>query len=408
MQLNETYAQLLGPDGTLRKDVRYFDVYGGRRSAKSHDVTAILGATALNEPGHFIVAIRKVAATLLESIYAEMVGFCKDNALPAKYSKDAKEVNFPSGSRFRGFGLDDPEKIKSLKGATIIVIEEATELTEEDFDTLDAGLSPTNYPGRIILLHNPMPKIPGLDYWYEKRFENFPHELSVATVNHEANAVVLRTWYKDNAFCPPETIKVLEGYKLTNPMKYKLWALGESVRVEGVVFDRVDIVDSVPEEILHDDIGVGLDFGFSDDPAAAVRLWVHEEEIWVKLLVYKTGLFPDMLYKELVSNGVGAYETIIADSARPDIIEDLDRRGLKGIRGVHKHSGYKEEVVNRLLGYKIHLVRDVDLIREFSTYAWAKDRSGKPLPKLQDGDDHAIDSLIMRFREWENKPLVFL
>ena len=53
----------------------------------------------------------------------------------------------PTRSRFRLFGLDDPDKLKSLKDATIIWNEEATEDTEEDIDSIDAGLSPQKYPG---------------------------------------------------------------------------------------------------------------------------------------------------------------------------------------------------------------------------------------------------------------------
>jgi phage terminase large subunit len=396
VKLNRTYQQLLGPDGTLRKDVRYFEIYGGRRSAKSHDVDAIVGLTATIEPGHFVVGVRKVATTLKDSIFAEFKGFFRDNDIPVQVNETDKEIRLANGSRIRCFGLDDPEKLKSLKGATIIVLEEANELSEDDFDSLDAGLSPTNYPGRIILLHNPVPKVPGLDYWYEKRFQNIPHELSKAMINELSNALVLRTWYKDNAFCAPETIRVLEGYEKTNPTKYKLWALGESVRVDGVVFDNWDVVKQVPEGIAHDSLGVGLDFGFSNDPSAAVRIWILDNEIWVKLLVYSTGLHNEMLLNALIGAGVKEHEIVVADSARPDIIEDLHRRGLRGIKGVKKHSGYKEDVANRLRSFKIHLIDgDIDLIREFSTYAWAQDRSGKPLPKLQDGDDHGIDATLM-------------
>lgn len=402
IQINETYRQLFGEDETLRKDVRYFEIYGGRRSAKSRDGgAATLMITALKEPNHFIPCIRKVAATLKDSIFAELIAFARDHDIPFVPNKTDKELSLPNGSRFRCFGLDDPDKMKSLKGATIIWIEESNELSENDFDSIDAGLSPQQYPGRILMTHNPVPKIPGSIPWYERRFQQVEHELSKAVINKEANALVLRTWYKDNRFCPPETIRVLEGYKTTNPEKYKLWALGESTTVEGAVFDNWDIVEKVPEEIQYDSFGVGLDFGFSNDPSAAVRGWVLNNEIWLKLLVYKTGLHNEMLFNELVTAGVTEYDLVPADSSRPDIIEDLHRRGLQGIKGVKKHGGYKEEVANRLKSYKIHLIEgDTDLIREFSTYSWARDKNGKQLPKLQDGDDHGIDATIMLIHDY--------
>jgi phage terminase large subunit len=191
----------------------------------------------------------------------------------------------------------------------------------------------------------------------------------------------------------------LEGYKKINPEKYKLWALGEFTKMEGCVFTKWDIIDRVPEEMLHSDIGVGLDFGFSNDPSAAVRVWARDatREMWIKQLVYKTDLFNDALYTELVDAGVGPFEEVTADCARPDIIGDLYRMGLNGIAGVKKKANYKEDTVTRLQGYQIHLIEgDTDAIREFSTYAWARDRNGKQLPKLQDGDDHCVDAFIMK------------
>ncbi len=399
--INSVYKQLMGPDGTLRKDVRYFEIYGGRRSGKSHDVVQILGITAMVEPNHFVPCCRKVGDTLKDSVYAELLGFFQSHNIPHYANKTEKEIILPNRSRFRCFGLNDADRLKSLKGATMIWIEEANECTEADIDSLDAGLSPSQYPGRMIFTHNPVPQIPGSLHWLQRRFLQIPHELSKAVIDPKTNALVLRTWYKDNFFCPEATRKVLEGYRETNPEKYKLWALGEFTKLEGVVFRNWDIVKEVPPEVEKESIGVGLDFGFSSDPSAAVRLWVRGRELWVKQLLYKTDLYNDALYSELRAAGVGEYDTVTADSARPDIIADLYRLGLLGIVGVKKRANYKEDVATRLQGYLIHFIEgDTDAIREVSTYSWARDKNGKQLPKLQDGDDHILDCITMRFSEY--------
>lgn len=283
----------------------------------------------MQESGHFVATCRKVAATLKDSVFAEYLKFFKRNKIKVKVNLSDKEIFLPNGSRVRCFGLDDSEKLKSLVGVTIFHLEEANEFTEDDFDSLDAGLSPTNYPARIFLTHNPMAQIPGSMHWLQRRFLLTPHKLSVAKIDKETNCLILRTWYKDNNFCPEATKKVLEGYKKTNPEKYKLWGLGEFTKMEGCVFTKWDIVSCVPPEVDPESIGVGLDFGFSNDPSAAVRVWVREStrEIWIKQLVYKTDLYNEMLYKELVDAGVGPFEEVTADSARPDIIGDLYRTG---------------------------------------------------------------------------------
>ena len=399
IKINAVYQQLFHKN-RLRDDVRYFLAYGGRRSGKSHDVAQAICLTIMQEPGHFVVAIRKVGATLKDSVFSEYADFFKRNGIKVAINKTDKEIGLSNGSRIRCFGLDDAEKLKSLKGATIIHFEEANEISESDFDSVDAGLSPANYPGRIFMTFNPIPQIPGSMHWLQRRFLQVPHELSRAVTDTKTNALILRTWYKDNAFCPEASRKVLEGYKETNPEKYKLWALGEFTKLEGCVFTRWDIVSAVPEGI--DCAGVGLDFGFSNDPSAAVRVWVREgtRELWVRELVYKTDLYNDALYRELRESGVTEFEDVIADSARPDIIADLYRQGLCGIRGVKKRANYKEDVATRLQGYQIHVVEgSTNLIREISTYSWARDKNGNQLPKLQDGDDHAIDGLTMLISE---------
>jgi len=358
------------------------------------------------EADHFIVCTRKVATSLKDSVFSELQTFFRINSIPHIANKNDKEITLQNRSRFRCFGLDDPDKLKSLKDATIIWNEEATEDSEDDIDSIDAGLSPQKYPGRMIFTHNPVPQILGSMTWLQRRFLLKKHELSKALIDKESNALILRTWYKDNAFCPPETIKVLEKYKETNPSKYKLWALGEYTQLEGCVFTNWDIVHSVPDGV--DTIGIGLDFGFSMDPNAAVRLWISERDLYIHQLVYKTELFNDALYSELVSSGVGEYEMVTADSARPDIIADLYRLGLYGIKGVKKRANYKEDVATRLQGYRIHLIEgDTDLIREFSTYAWARDKNNKQLPKLQDGDDHLVDATIMRIHEYSGKVSIY-
>lgn len=390
---------MFGDEGTLRKDVRYFEVFGGRRSAKSYDVVQTLALTAMQEPYHFIPVVRKVATTLKDSVEAELLDFFNRNEIEIQRNKSEREITLPNGSRFRAFGLDDPRKLKSLKAATIIWAEEADELEEEDFDSLDAGLSPVLYPGRIVLTHNPFAKIPGSQHWIEKRFLHTMPELGVPLIDREANALVLRTWYKNNAFCPEATRKVLEGYAQTNPEKYKMWALGEFVALEGAVFKNWDVVQSVPS--YADDLGVGLDYGFANDPAAALRVYAHNDELWLKGLLYKTDLTNPELINELRRAGVMNDDLITPDSAEPKSNEDLRRAGFRCVRPVKKRAGYKEDLVNRIRGFKIHLVAgDIDLKREFSTYSWSRDKNGKILPKLQDGEDHYMDALIMRMHDY--------
>lgn len=394
IQINKVYTQLF--DVLQDPSIRYVVVYGGRRSGKSWAIADILAYIAHNQPGHFICPIRKVGTSLKDSVYSNIRKSLLNFEIPFQENKTDKELRLLNGSRFRCFGLDDPEKLKSLEDASILWFEEVTESTENDFDSLDAGLSPQNFNAKIILSHNPVPLIIGELHWLQKRFLHVPHDISKLT--KQDDFAVLKTWYKDNAFCPDATKRVLEKYKETNPQLYEMWALGNFTILEGIVFDNWDVVKEVPENI--DLWGYGLDFGFSIDPAAVLKIWGNKEDIYIQGMIYKTNLTNEDLSNEMTNAKITDKDLIIADSAEPKSIEDLYRKGFRRIRGVKKRANYKEDMVNQLRSYRIHLIDgDINLQKEFSTFCWAKDKEGKQLPKLQDGNDHYIDAFIMFMHE---------
>lgn len=394
IKLNRVYSQIL-PHIESGK-VRYFEIYGGRRSGKSFAVSDIITYIAAAESGHFVVAIRKYGTSLKDSVFMRIGNSLSAAGVHFSTNKTDKEYTLKNGSRIRCIGLDDPEKLKSLEGPTVLWFEEATEITRHDFDSLDAGLSPEHKPGRIFLTHNPLPIVPGSQHWIQERFLSVPHDMSKAAIN--GSSLVLRTWYKDNAFCPPETAAVLEGYKDTNPELYRMWALGEFVKLSGAILTNWDVVPEVPPGI--DCVGYGLDFGFSADPAACVKVWQHADDIYIQGMVYSTGLPNRELYDKMVEAGVGSYDNVIADSAEPKSIQDLNNYGLRGCKGATKRANYKADMANALKSYKIHLVDgDNDLQREFGSWCWAKDKNGKDLPRPADGNDHYIDAFIMLMHE---------
>lgn len=394
IQINEIYANLF--KYFTDDSIRYLIIYGGRRSGKSVGISDILTYIAGTCPNTFIPAVRKYGTSLKDSVYQRFNNSLSNAGLKYTPNKTDKEFLIKeTNSRIRCFGLDDPEKLKSLEDAKYIWFEEATENTEKDFDTIDAGLSPQGVVPKIILTFNPIALIPGQMHWIQERWLTNEHELSKPLV--VGDAVILRTWYKDNAFCPEATVKLLEGYKKTNPGLYKMWALGEFTVLEGVIFSNWDIVENVPDGIEF--FGYGLDFGFSNDPAACVGVWGNKTDLWVKGILYSLELTNEDLYQEL-SKTIKPTDKVIADSAEPKSIESLYRKGLRHIKGVKKRANYKEDMANELRGYNIHLIKgDIDLQKEFSTYSWARDKQGKQLPKVQDGNDHYIDAFIMLMHE---------
>ena len=386
------------------EDCRYYYLIGGRWSGKSWGVIDIATINQLKNAGLRIGAFRKVYGSLKNSVFDDWTKILANRynlELGTHYNRTVSPlyIKYSNGSDIVFKGMDDPEKSKGLSQCHWAIMEELNEFELMDFETIDNGLRGEQYPHKIFMMHNPVPRIPGSSWWFEKMFGT--HDLppgEIVTFDLPAGrCCACKTTYLDNAWCPEAQKKKLESYKETNPDLYRLWTLGEYAELQGVIF-QYDLVKKVPENI--DFLGYGLDFGFSNDPAALVGVWANSSDIWVKGFIYSTGLTNKDLYDKMSLTGVKQYDQIIADSAEPKSIQDLYNFGFHNISGVKKRSGYKEDMVNVLKSYKIHLVEgDIDLQREFSTWSWQKDKTGKDLPKVQDGNDHYIDAFIMLAHE---------
>lgn len=380
---------------------RYIVVYGGRRSSKSWSVSQLLVRRAAENPGRKIIVMRKVATTLRLSVWPRILNALEEAGLlqDCDINKTEKVIVLPNGSTFEFVGADDPQKLKSLEGATDYWLEEANEFDEIDLDTIDAGLSNEQpWPCQVWLTFNPVPVLANYVPWIAARFVNkITHTLGVVKV--EGNVAILRAWYKNNACCPKATVDLLEGYAKTNPDLYKLWALGEYTYLEGVIFKNWDVVDHAPAGV-HDR-GYGLDFGFTVDPSALVHVWTRElpdgrQEVWAREELYETDLNNFALGRRMRELGVSPTADIIADSSEPKSIDEICSMGFN-VYPATKGPDSVRSGLQQMQSMVIHLLRgSTNLEREFATYCWKKNKDGKELPEPVDANNHAIDAFRYR------------
>lgn len=383
-------------------DARYIDIYGGRGSGKSYNGFRLKAEQHITTKHRKTIAIRKYATTLKYSIVPEIRFHLQEFGLieghSYTYNKSENIIRIPSMDNTIYFiGLDDPEKIKSMKDITDAVIEEATELTEKDYDNIDMLLrNEKHHVNQIWSFHNPVPVSANSLHWIQKKLINFPHERGV--LKQQGDVALLKTTYLDNLkFLPKKFIETIERYKTTNPDLYKMWGLGEFTELKGAIYTKWDIVNRVPDGVEF--LGYGLDFGFSVDPCALVELWKHNDDVWVREVVYQTGLTNQQLCAIMRQYAIENTDGIIADSAEPKSIEEIRREGFM-ITGVPKSKNYKTSAIRTVQGYNIHVVNpSPNIIKEIQTYSWMKNKEGIVLPKPQDGFDHAMDAMLYRLYE---------
>ena len=205
---------------------RYLVLCGGGGSGKSIFAGRKVLERVTTEPGHRWLVCRKVARTLRDSCFAQLRGQIADHypTAGARFNLSDMRITFANGSEILFAGLDDVEKLKSIYDITGIWIEEASEITEEDFAQLDIRLR-TVFPYylQMILSFNPI----SITHWLKKRFFDTPDE----------RARTHRSTYLDNRFLTEEARRTLEAFKDTDEYYYTVYCLGEWGVTGKTVFD---------------------------------------------------------------------------------------------------------------------------------------------------------------------------
>lgn len=363
---------------------RYEVYYGGAGSGKSVFVCQKLIVKACNSKRKVLV-IRKYGTTLKDSVFQLFIDMLKQWGIYryCKINLSSYTITLPNDSVFLFKGLDDSEKIKSITDITDIWIEEATELSDDDFTQLDLRLRARIENLQLICSFNPVSKV---NWVYRKWFEDGVKPL---------NTMILHTTYKDNRFLPKEYIEALKEKERTNYTYYKIYALGEFCTLDKLIFTNWK-----QEEFDHTRIKgallIGLDFGFINDTSALVASVLVEET--KRIYIFKEWGDVGKTNQDLaeIIKGLGfAKSVIIADSAEQKSIEEIKRAGVMKIKKSAKGKDSVIHGIQKLQNYEI-IVHPfcTGIITEFENYSWKKDKaSGLYINEPIDMFNHYIDAL---------------
>lgn len=218
VQIDIDVDDIMNPWGIpiLDDQSRYLVLYGGAGSGKSVTAAQKIVIRMLEEPGHRFLVVRKVANTIRNSVFSLLRGTISEWGLTQLFriNKSDMDITCSNGNQIIFAGLDDVEKLKSIHGITGMWLEEASEMTQEDFQQLDLRLRgyTQNYK-QIIISFNPI----SITHWLKKVFFD----------QKKTNAKVIHTTYKDNKFIDEEYKKTLESLEQQDPYYYSVYALGE-------------------------------------------------------------------------------------------------------------------------------------------------------------------------------------
>lgn len=405
---------------------------GGRGSTKSSFISEAIPLIMLQNPNVHAVVFRKVGNTMKNSVWSQIVWGINQLGL-APLFKIPKSIASPitltqTGQQILFFGLDDPQKIKSVKlpfgyiGITW-------------FEELD------QYSGEKELRTVLQSTMRGGDkFWDFRSFNppvssmNWANQYALDALNRE-NTLVVRNTYLD---VPPEWLgqaflDEAMDLKETNPRAYEHEYLGVATGTGGNVFENVESLYMSDEEISQfDHIYNGIDWGWYPDPFAfnKVHFDANRRDLYIfaefrvnkmsnlstfNALYKEKKLYSDEFMEKCDENGINirqryfleSDEIVTADSAENKSISDYKSYGGYGCRPAEKGPDsvkYSMKWLQSLNHIYIDPVRCPETLKEFVQYEYERDKDDEIVSGYPDMDNHNIDAVRYALeRLWKRK-----
>lgn len=361
--------------------------YGGASSGKSHGVFQKIVIKALKDwkKPRKILVLRKVGATVRDSVFADVQATLSYFGIlnMCKVNMSAFRIELPNGAEFIFKGMDNPEKIKSIKGISDVVMEEASEFTLDDYTQLTLRLRDKAHKQKqIYLMFNPVSKA---NWVYNAFFVKKPK-----------NTVVYQTTYKDNRFLDAVTRENIEELANRNEAYYKIYALGEFATLDKLVFPKYTKALLNKDDLRQITSYFGLDYGFINDPSAFMHVKIDDDRkrLYVVEEYVKKGLTNDKIAESITALGY-AKEQIRADSAEKKSNQELRNLGIGRVIDVKKGAGSVMQGIQYLLQYEwIVDERCVKTIEELENYTWKKDKvTNEYINEPVDSYNHCLDAI---------------
>lgn len=368
-----------------RGSAQYRGSYGGRGSGKSYSFALMAAVWGYAEPLR-ILATREIQASIRESFHAELKAAIEAHHwLSAHYEIGVDYLRGRNGTEFIFRGLrHNAQSIKSLAKVDLTIVEEAEDVPEASWLALEATVF-RQPKSELWAIWNPCRDGSPVDARLRK---NPPPGALIAELN-----------WNDNPFFPAplETLRRREQERL-DPATYAwVWEGAYLENSDAQVFaGKWRIADFEPSK-KWDGPYCGGDFGFANDPTAAVECWIHDDCLYIHREAFKVQLELD----DTVPFVTGLIPSFLThksrwDNARPESISYLRRHGMPSAVAVDKWKGSVEDGIKFMRSFRKIIVhpRCRNTAREMRLYSYKKDRlTGDVLPQIVDSDNHGIDAI---------------
>lgn len=339
---------------------------GSSRSSKTYNILILLVIFCLIIPNLSVSVVRSTLPAIKGSVFRDFkeilfrLGIFDEKCL----NKTEMIYTFGNGSFIEFFSTDSEQKLRGRK-RHILYANEANELLFMEWQQLK--MRTTMF---AIVDYNP----------------SFSDDHWLCDLNKEEKTFHFISTYKDNPFLEQTIIDEIESLEHKNKSLWQIYGLGLQSQIEGLIFKEIEIVDEIPQWVKRR--GLGQDFGYTNDPSATIDCAIHDNDLYLDELCYRTR----MLTGDIIDVLKPIKMKVISESADPRLIQEIANAGVL-IYPVQKFSGSIMAGINKMLEYNIKVTRrSVNLIKEFRNYTYLQDKDGNWRNEPIDKWNHGIDA----------------
>jgi len=371
-------------------------IYGGRGGGKSYAVADRLIEEAFQTPLNVLCA-REFQNSIQDSVLPLLEMRIKRMGLEWFYKSTKNHVVGLNGSRFFFRGISrNPESVKGIPALQRVWVEEAQTISRESLDILIPTMRPeVGFIGSVEDIKAYYTLNPLLQS--DPVYNDF-------IVHERDDCLRMQINYSENPFFNPDKTKPsqLEKERLhkarVDPDGYmNVWE-GQCVKnTDAQIFkDKWEVREFTPTDDWDAPL-YGLDFGFSQDPTACVKVYIHDNTLYIEKEAVKVGLELDDTVAFIMARMPEIQNaTIRADCSRPESISYIKRHGLMGIISVRKWAGSVQDGITHMRNYDRIVIhpRCPETMKEHQLYSFKVDkRTNDVLTDTIDSNNHAIDAI---------------
>ena len=409
MQIPYAFRELWEPS-------RHKAYHGGRGGAKSHSFADVLVARGYERKDFRWLFAREIQNSLNASVKKLLEDKIKAQGLGPKeeggngyYKITDRTITGGDGrTEFLFAGLrSNPDSVKSMEGLDGAWVEEANKVSQ-----------------RSIGLLTPTVRKPGSELWWSwnRTSTSDPVDKMFLGGTPPPRSIVRKVGYADNPWFPEVLSEEMAWDKSRDMDKYlHVWEGQPVTMSEARVFRNwtVDDIDHlVPTRCVP---RLGADWGFANDPTVLVLCYVFGRTLYIRSEAWKLKLEVDHtpsfwagddwrddaprwsnpnrfqgLADPFSANNMPVVfnNQVIADSARPEIISYMKKRGFK-VLASRKGNGSVVEGVEFIKSFDVVIHPSCTHVKdEFTHYSYETDKiTEEVLPKLEDKKNHTVDSV---------------